>query len=1124
MATGYKLPNGTKSTSGFDFTGKTEWSYFPSGGPFFIYVMAITGHGYIRAYNSGDATTSYPAAQYGQKSGPVYVRNGDRVDYAGDITTDNYTNITKSKTVVAYSSSATGGSIGGASQVWESDGGANVTAEPASGFLVTAFSGYSGSLPSNTTVTQRIPYSGSASVAATFTQYYDIKFDKNGGVGAPEKMSQCLWNQYYSLPTGGSSRTGYKLTGWNTNANGTGTHYNLGEQVRNLTTTSGGTVTLYAEWTRYGVTYTSETSTSNLAVDYCTPGESVTLRDYDSTWPVKTGHHFGGWTIGQTRYNAGTTYEPSGNVNAVAYWTPNTYNLAFNTNGGSGQVGSMAGLLYGTSYSLPTYAGSKSYHTFVGWARTADATVPEFQPNATVQNVTAENNRTVTLYAVWQRNKRTVQLTNTNTEASVTSVRCEEDPSFSATDVSGVLEFEAIEGYTYYFVTTYRSVYLSRKFTFNGWVNPNSETLMATKVSETVRELRYLCTASSATRFTTSYTEQAQYNIVVNVLGRIGSVPFVGAKPTARIVNEKDSEEGWFGQDVTIAYDMQGNEDMEFDSWTAKAGGVPYATYDPASLQPMTFFLRGDTTVEVNFRVKTAQVAADVHVASAAVVGSTHASVEVDQYTTGQNSHGDLATFTADSLGSGHAFAGWFLADGTPAPDSFVDGAAYTSASRVYRKVITGDLHLYAKYCSRVEVYFKAPTGPGGEPLASGMVYANGVGHASHVEQDVTIGATCEIAVTTNDFFQGWYLGANPNFITDIPLQYDQNDSFVVADGVTMSAYVVAEQSYNYVALYNYDQREGHEEYAPSLGTWRLNDGAQQVLGVEPMTKSGYESAMSSALGRDFHAPADGVFYRVAGVRRLTFEAIAAGALGVADVKRYAADDMTTPLQVFQTARVTCVVNDYFAFVAEFGEAAPRTVSVRYANGSQATEGDIDLYEEATGIHAPQASDGSRTAIYTQGTIVVMSAIPRNGYRFVGWYYDADHVNLASPAMQYRLAVPYSLTLYAVFAQDPNAIYEWEGSDAVKTMRWKSKMFVASKPFNPVVARVDALGYPVKLTVGVFSAPQGGAVRKSEIHPASSAPRRLGLLRPERHVQVTIEAAHEVDKIVVGTSMEGINV
>ena len=91
-------------------------------------------------------------------------------------------------------------------------------------------------------------------------------------------------------------------------------------------------------------------------------------------------------------------------------------------------------------------------------------------------------------------------------------------------------------------------------------------------------------------------------------------------------------------------------------------------------------------------------------------------------------------------------------------------------------------------------------------------------------------------------------------------------------------------------------------------------------------------------------------------------------------------------------------------------------------------------------------------------------------------------------------------------------------------MRWQSKMFVASKPFNPVVARVDALGYPVKLTVGVFSAPQGVAVRKSEIHPASSAPRRLGLLRPERHVQVAIEAAHEVDKIVVGTSMEGINV
>ena len=41
MATGYKLPNGTKSTSGFDFTGTTQWSYVPSGSHAFTYVKEI---------------------------------------------------------------------------------------------------------------------------------------------------------------------------------------------------------------------------------------------------------------------------------------------------------------------------------------------------------------------------------------------------------------------------------------------------------------------------------------------------------------------------------------------------------------------------------------------------------------------------------------------------------------------------------------------------------------------------------------------------------------------------------------------------------------------------------------------------------------------------------------------------------------------------------------------------------------------------------------------------------------------------------------------------------------------------------------------------------------------------
>ena len=44
------------------------------------------------------------------------------------------------------------------------------------------------------------------------------------------------------------TKEGYTFAGWNTLPNGNGTSYTDGQSVSNLTTTNGGTVTLYAEW------------------------------------------------------------------------------------------------------------------------------------------------------------------------------------------------------------------------------------------------------------------------------------------------------------------------------------------------------------------------------------------------------------------------------------------------------------------------------------------------------------------------------------------------------------------------------------------------------------------------------------------------------------------------------------------------------------------------------------------------------------------------------------------------------------------------------------------------------------------------------------------------------------
>lgn len=86
---------------------------------------------------------------------------------------------------------------------------------------------------------------------------YKVAYNANGGTGSA-KTQNATYGKNLTLNNGANfNRTGYILTGWNTKKDGTGTAYTLGQTTKNLTTTDGGTVTLYAQWT-----------TSTLTVQY----------------------------------------------------------------------------------------------------------------------------------------------------------------------------------------------------------------------------------------------------------------------------------------------------------------------------------------------------------------------------------------------------------------------------------------------------------------------------------------------------------------------------------------------------------------------------------------------------------------------------------------------------------------------------------------------------------------------------------------------------------------------------------------------------------------------------------------------------------------------------------------
>ena len=222
---------------------------------------------------------------------------------------------------------------------------------------------------------------------------YTIEFDANGGSGTINSIT-ATYDKSETLPSSGFTRTGYTLVGWETPTR----NYDLGESVSNLATS--GTVTLTAMWTAktYTVTFDANGGTCTTA------SKSVT---YDSTYgtlptPERTGYTFAGWYTAKTNGSkvvSTTKVSITSAQTLYALWTPKTYTVKFNSQGGSTVADKT--VTYDSTYgtlSTPTRDGYK----FLGW----------FTATSGGTQVTADTKVTITatqtLYAHWQANTYTV--------------------------------------------------------------------------------------------------------------------------------------------------------------------------------------------------------------------------------------------------------------------------------------------------------------------------------------------------------------------------------------------------------------------------------------------------------------------------------------------------------------------------------------------------------------------------------------------------------------------------------------------------------------------------------------------------------------------------------------------
>lgn len=78
---------------------------------------------------------------------------------------------------------------------------------------------------------------------------YKVRFDRNASDATGSMADQSFkYDQAQNLTANAFKRKGWTFTGWNTRKDGRGTAYTDRQSVTNLTTSNGGVVTLYAQW------------------------------------------------------------------------------------------------------------------------------------------------------------------------------------------------------------------------------------------------------------------------------------------------------------------------------------------------------------------------------------------------------------------------------------------------------------------------------------------------------------------------------------------------------------------------------------------------------------------------------------------------------------------------------------------------------------------------------------------------------------------------------------------------------------------------------------------------------------------------------------------------------------
>ncbi|MBP3431998.1 MAG: InlB B-repeat-containing protein, partial [Clostridia bacterium] len=763
-----------------------------------------------------------------------------------------------------------------------------------------------------------------------------------------------------TIPT--PTRFGYNFAGWTVTKGGTDTVINTSGKYVYLSgyTTSGSSpvwqrdlsgtsLTLYSAWTAKtsGVTLTYQenggTTVADKSKTFATTYTSTDLPDI-----TKTGYTFNGWyadsafstklTANSSVFDAnGATWAEDGSMVGTIYakFTPNTYTISFEENGGS--AANSIKVNYDAVYSsLPTT--TKTGYTFSGWYTAASggtkvSNATTFNAN-TVGNIDHAN-LTGTLYAQWGAN--TIKVTYNANAGTGSST-----PSVSPTTASKTY------GVAYGTLAT-----ASRTgYTFNGWYTAASG---GTKVSTTtVLTSSTIGNYSESGKNGTLYAHWTANTITVTYVANAGSDSVTITTGTTQNV-VYDTAYGTLMTASRVGYNFLGwatSASATASNVTAstKLTNVTVGDYSDANKTGKLYAVWQAKTVTVKYLVGTP-------------TGSTTPTINPTSET---KTYGKaIGSFAATATREGYSFTGWRT--GENGSGTLVLATTVLNSSLSTYDDSTATLNLYANW--KKEIYTITLNVNGGE-LTSGTtplyIYFDGMALYSTNTNDVLSNAATPVATREGYTFDGWYTVTLDG--TEV-VSYDQ--LVIKANGSAASSWTYTENKTLY-AKWNANKYDifAHKDTGVANATWS--------------DKAGWSDAGSVTIGD--------VSYTTSLKKSIDFDTVY-GTLPVAAANGYTFIGWTT-VQHGKVYKSTETV-DNSILVSSSTVLASTTVGANlYAVWKELSY--TITFNTNSGSWVSGFAPTTGYVITDTTTLPVAANITRTGYTFMGWKPSADAGNWAA--------------------------------------------------------------------------------------------------------------------------------